>query len=71
MFSLKEILYYFTNNLKESRHEEIFDIFFFITNTLAIIAGIIILIQRNEPQWIPFLIIEYNWALDNMRHNRP
>ena len=68
---IKKLLYYLTNNLKESKHEEIFDMVFFITNTLAVIIGIIILVHVSEIQWVPFLIIEYNWALDNIRHNRP
>jgi hypothetical protein len=68
---IKELLYYLTNNLKESKHEEIFDMYFFVLNTLALISGVIILLMYDEPQWIPFLVIEYNWALDNIRHNRP
>jgi len=62
---------YITNNEKESRHEEIFDIVFFIVNTIALIFGIVMFITHNEPQWIPVLVIEYGWAFDNMRHNRP
>lgn len=64
-------LLYITNNEEESRHEQIFDIVFFFINTLALILGIFLLISYDEPQWIPFLVIEYSWALDNMRHNRP
>jgi hypothetical protein len=44
---------------------------FFVITTLALLIGIIVLIGVNEPQWIAFLIIEYIWALDNIRHNRP
>jgi len=62
---------YITNNEKVSRHEEFFDVLFFIVNTVALVFGIIILTIHDEPQWIPFLVIEYAWALDNMRHNRP
>jgi hypothetical protein len=63
-------LLYITNNESESRHEEIFDVGFFIVNTLAAIFGIAMFIIHGESQWIPVLIIEYTWALDNMRHNR-
>ncbi len=62
---------YVTNNEKVSRHEEEFDIAFFIVNTVALVAGIAVLLNYDEPQWIAFLVIEYAWALDNMRHNRP
>lgn len=62
---------YITNNEEVSRHEEAFDTAFFVVNTLALIFGIFMFIIHDEPQWIPVLIIEYSWALDNMRHNRP
>lgn len=68
---LRKWFLYITNNEQESRHEEGFDIAFFIINTAALFFGVAMFIVRNEPQWIPVLIIEYNWALDNMRHNRP
>lgn len=64
-------LLYVTNNEKESRHEQLFDIGFFIVNSIAGIFGIAMFVIHNEPQWIPVLVIEYTWALDNMRHNRP
>jgi hypothetical protein len=64
-------LRYMTNNEQVSRHEVAFDIIFFIVNTLALLIGSILFIKYNEPQWIAVLIIEYSWALDNMRHNRP
>jgi hypothetical protein len=67
----KKWLLYVTNNEKTSRHEEGFDIAFFVVNTIAVILGVIIFIIQEEPQWIPVLIIEYTWALDNIRHNRP
>jgi hypothetical protein len=35
------------------------------------VFGTWILLRVNEPQWIPFLVIEYCWAMDNLRHNRP
>ena len=66
----KDWFLYITNNEKESRHEEIFDIVFFVVNTVAGIFGIIMFIIYNELQWIPILVIEYMWAFDNMRHNR-
>lgn len=62
---------YLTNNEEISRHEEHFDVAFLIINTTAVIFGIAMFIAHNEPQWIPVLVIEYAWALDNMRHNRP
>jgi len=71
METLKRWLLYVTNNEETSRHEQAFDIGFFIVNTTALVAGGVLLIVYNEPQWIPFLVIEYSWALDNMRHNRP
>jgi len=69
--NIKKWLLYITNNEEVSRHEEGFDIVFFIINTVASIIGIYLFILHNEPQWIAVLIIEYTWALDNMRHNRP
>lgn len=66
-----DLLLYLTNNEEVSRHEHIFDILFLIVNTLALIAGTYLFIKFNEPQWIAVLVIEYTWALDNMRHNRP
>jgi hypothetical protein len=68
--NLKKFLLYLTNNEETSRHEEIFDIIFFIINTLALIFGIAMFILYKEPQWIPVVIIEYTWAFDNMRNNR-
>lgn len=68
--NMRKWLLYVTNNEEVSRHEESFDIAFFIVNTIAVVLGIAMFIIHNEPQWIPVLIIEYTWALDNMRHNR-
>ncbi|MDO8558047.1 MAG: hypothetical protein Q7S09_02550 [bacterium] len=68
---LRNLLLYITNNEQVSRHEEFFDAAFFVINTAAVFFGIVMFIVRDEPQWIPVLIIEYTWALDNMRHNRP
>jgi hypothetical protein len=68
--TFKKWLLYITNNEEVSRHEEAFDIAFFIVNTIASIFGVAMFIIHNEPQWIPVLVIEYTWALDNMRHNR-
>lgn len=64
-------LLYVTNNEAESRHEQIFDVIFFLVNTIAVIVGVYLFIHFDEPQWIAVLVIEYTWALDNMRHNRP
>lgn len=61
---------YITNNEETSRHEEYFDVIFFMINTIALLVGSGLFIYHNEAQWIPVLIIEYSWALDNMRHNR-
>jgi len=66
-----KVLQYITNNEAQSRHEEIFDAVFWVVNTVALIIGIVLLIRRREPEWIAFLVIEYCWAMDNMRHNRP
>lgn len=63
-------LLYITNNEEVSRDEQAFDVAFFFVNTIAAVAGFILFITQHEPQWIPVLIIEYTWALDNMRHNR-
>ena len=68
--NIKTWLLYVTNNEEVSRHEESFDIAFFIINTIAILFGIAMFIAYNEMQWIPVLVIEYTWALDSMRHNR-
>lgn len=69
--SLKRFLLYVTNNDQNPRDEQKFDFAFFIINTTALVLGSVLLFWYGEPQWIPFLIIEYTWALDNMRHNRP
>ncbi len=71
MSRLKDFFLYVTNNEETSRHEEYFDIAFFLFNTIAVIFGGYLLYTYHEPQWIPFLAIEYTWALDSMRHNRP
>ena len=68
---LRNWFLYITNNEQVSRHEEIFDAVFFVINTIALIFGIVMFIIHDEPQWIPILVIEYTWALDGMRHNRP
>lgn len=69
--SLRKFFLYITNNEETSRHETQFDITFFIINTLAVIIGSIYIGYIHEWQWIPFLIIEYVWAIDTLRHNRP
>ena len=68
---LKKFLLYITNNEDNPRHEPQFDIVFFVVNTTAVTVGTVYLVYIQELQWIPFLVIEYSWALDNMRHNRP
>ena len=65
-----KILQYITNNEAVSRHEEVFDGIFWIVETLALIIGISILIAKHSFEWIAFLVIEYCWAVDNLRHNR-
>ena len=64
-------LRYITNNLETSKHEEAFDVAFFIINTLALLIGGYLFYIYEEPQWIAVLVIEYTWALDSMRHTRP
>ena len=64
-------LLYMTNNEEVSRHEMGFDVAFFIINTMALVVGSFLFLKYSEPQWIAVLVIEYTWALDNMRHNRP
>ena len=68
---LRKWLLYLTNNEQESRHEQEFDIAFLVVNTVALLLGIWMFVAYGEPQWIPVLVIEYMWAFDNMRHNRP
>lgn len=65
------LLIYLTNNEKTSRHEKEFDILGFLGVMIFLIAGIILLLVRQQPEWIPFLGIETIWAIDNIRHNRP
>ena len=66
-----KFLRYITNNEATSRHEEVFDGIFWIIETLALTFGIWILLAKHIAEWIPFLVIEYCWAMDNLRHNRP
>ena len=68
---LKKFLVYITNNEDTPRHEMEFDIAFFIINTIALIVGGWYLWYVHELHWVPFLVIEYTWAIDTMRHNRP
>ena len=63
-------LLWITNNEDNPRHEVEFDIGFFLVNTICFIIGIGVFIIIKEYAWIAVLVIEYNWALDNMRHNR-
>ena len=66
-----KFLKYITNNEARSRHEELFDAIFWVVETVALVFGTWTLIVVREAQWIPFLVIEYCWAMDNLRHNRP
>ena len=66
-----KFLQYITNNEATSRHEEVFDGIFWIVETLALVLGIWILLAKHVAEWIPFLVIEYCWAMDNLRHTRP
>lgn len=59
-----------TNNENNPRHEIEFDIAFFTLNTICLMVGTIYFLVVKEYGWIGVLLIEYNWALDNMRHNR-
>jgi len=70
MSFIRRFFLYVTNNEEFSRHEEEFDIAFFIINTIAVVVGGFYLGYVQEWHWIPFLVIEYTWAIDNMRHNR-
>lgn len=70
MKKFKRFLRFITNNEEISRFEEQFDFVFFIVNTAACIFGSIWLLAEGDGAWIAFLVIEYTWALDNMRHNR-
>jgi hypothetical protein len=69
--AMRKFLQYITNNEAQSRHEEIFDGIFWFIETFALIFGIWILLKKHSAEWIPFLVIEYCWAMDNLRHNRP
>lgn len=70
MRSIWKFLLYVTNNEERSRHEQIFDVIFFVINTVALFAGVFLFIKNNEVQWIPVLAIEFTWAFDNLRNNR-
>jgi len=67
---LYKFLLYMTNNELTTRHEIQFDIFFFVVGTITLVAGLWYLISKREFEWIPFLILEYFWFLDNARNNR-
>jgi hypothetical protein len=69
--AMRKFLRYITNNEAVSRHEEVFDGIFWVIETAALIFGIWILKSKHSAEWIPFLVIEYCWAMDNLRHNRP
>jgi hypothetical protein len=69
--AMRKFLRYITNNEAVSRHEEFFDQIFWLIETAALFLGIWILLAKHSAEWIPFLVIEYCWAMDNLRHNRP
>jgi hypothetical protein len=52
-------LLYITNNEETSRHEQHFDVAFFIINTIALVGGITLFTVYESAEWIPVLIIEY------------
>jgi hypothetical protein len=66
-----KFLRYITNNEAQSRHEEIFDVIFWVVETVALVVGAAILLWKHDGEWVAFLVIEYCWAMDNLRHNRP
>jgi hypothetical protein len=68
--SIRQFLLYVTNNEDVSRHETGFDIAFFIINTVALVGGGAYLAYYGMWEWVPFLLIEYTWAIDTIRHNR-
>ena len=68
---LRKWLLYITNNEDDPLHEKEFDVAFFLINTVALIVGSYLLIEKDMAEWIAFLVIEYTWAVDTMRHNRP
>ena len=63
-------LLYLTNNLPQSKHEKEWDVFFFLVETIAMLGGVGMLIGFGEPQWAPVVVIEWAWAVDQLRHNR-
>ena len=44
---------------------------FWVVETAALIVGATVLFIKHDGEWIAFLVIEYCWAMDNLRHNRP
>jgi len=72
---MKEKIYYFlkylTNNLRNSKHETEWDIVFFLIISIMLVLGIGLLIVKHTEEWIAFLVIEFVWCCDNLRHNRP
>lgn len=67
---LYKFLLYVTNNEEHPRDEEKWDIAGFIISTTVLSIGIYLICIYKEILWAPFLIIEYLWYIDNMRHNR-
>ena len=65
-----KFLLYVTNNEDKPRDEEKWDIAGFIIATIALLIGLYFIWKKREILWASFLIIEYLWYIDNMRHNR-
>ena len=70
LIKVHQWLLWVTNNEYNPRHEIEFDFAFFVVNTICLMLGTLYFIITKEYGWIGVLIIEYNWALDNMRHSR-
>jgi len=67
---LYKFLLYVTNNEEKPRDEEVWDMIFFLIEFFATIGGCIFFIIKNQPEWMPVIIIEFCWAFDQLRHNR-
>jgi len=60
-------LLFMTNNEKVSKFEIEFDIFGFVVGGITLFVGIAILLIKNSPEWIAFLVLESIWAYDGLR----
>jgi len=36
----------------------------------SLVVGVYLIKIKSEYMWLPFLVIEYLWYIDNMRNNR-